>query len=55
MLSATLHSPEIRKASDILCQNPIWIDLKGKDYVPDRVNDDLSYYYIIGSTMCLLC
>ena len=55
MLSATLHSPEIRKASDILCQNPIWIDLKGKDYVPDRVDYDDSYYNEIGSAMCLLC
>lgn len=37
MFSATLHSQEIMKASETFCQNPIWVDLKGKDYVPDRV------------------
>ena len=36
--SATLHSPEIGKLSDALCTNPTWVDLKGKDSVPDTVH-----------------
>lgn len=44
MFSATLHSDSIHQASENLCQNPIWVDLKGKDYVPDRVQQ--SVYYV---------
>ena len=44
MFSATLHSDAILRASETLCQNPIWVDLKGKDYVPDRVQQ--SVYYV---------
>lgn len=35
--SATLHSPSIARISDRLCSNPIWVDLKGRDYVPDSI------------------
>ena len=38
MFSATLHSPEIRQLSEKICLNPIWVDLKGKDSVPDTVD-----------------
>ncbi|KAK8791728.1 hypothetical protein WA588_002037 [Blastocystis sp. NMH] len=37
LFSATLHSPAIRSLAEAICVNPIWVDLKGKDYVPDRV------------------
>ena len=36
--SATLHSPEIASLADALCKNPTWVDLKGKDSVPDSVH-----------------
>lgn len=36
--SATLHSPEIKALSEKLCQHPTWVDLKGKDSVPDTVH-----------------
>lgn len=35
LFSATLHSPEVRALADKICQNPIIIDLKGKDAVPE--------------------
>lgn len=35
--SATLHSPEISKLSSMICTNPIWVDLKGPDAIPDTV------------------
>lgn len=35
MFSATLHSPEVRALADKICQNPIIVDLKGKDAVPE--------------------
>lgn len=35
--SATLYSPEITKLADIICKNPIWVDLKGPDAIPDTV------------------
>jgi len=38
MFSATLHSPEIRDLATQLCVNPIWVDLKGKDHVPETVH-----------------
>jgi ATP-dependent RNA helicase DDX1 len=37
MFSATLHSPEIRELSEQLCTFPTWVDLKGRDSVPDTV------------------
>ena len=40
LFSATLHSPAIRSLADAICVNPIWVDLKGKDFVPDRVGDE---------------
>ena len=41
LFSATLHSPEIRTLARQLCQNPILVDLKGKDSVPDTVHHTL--------------
>jgi ATP-dependent RNA helicase DDX1 len=38
MFSATLHSPEVLDISNSLCQNPIIVDLKGKETVPDSVD-----------------
>lgn len=38
MFSATLHSPEIRQLASQICENPVVIDLKGKDAVPDTVD-----------------
>lgn len=36
--SATLHSPEVTKLSDLMCKHPTWVDLKGKDTVPETVH-----------------
>eukprot|EP00485_Elphidium_margaritaceum_P000842 CAMPEP_0202690932 /NCGR_PEP_ID=MMETSP1385-20130828/5800_1 /ASSEMBLY_ACC=CAM_ASM_000861 /TAXON_ID=933848 /ORGANISM="Elphidium margaritaceum" /LENGTH=795 /DNA_ID=CAMNT_0049346271 /DNA_START=21 /DNA_END=2408 /DNA_ORIENTATION=+ len=36
--SATLHSDPIREMTQKLCRNPTWVDLKGKDFVPDTVH-----------------
>eukprot|EP00484_Ammonia_sp_Unknown_P024311 CAMPEP_0197049336 /NCGR_PEP_ID=MMETSP1384-20130603/24496_1 /TAXON_ID=29189 /ORGANISM="Ammonia sp." /LENGTH=808 /DNA_ID=CAMNT_0042481599 /DNA_START=30 /DNA_END=2456 /DNA_ORIENTATION=+ len=36
--SATLHSDPIAEMSKKMCRNPIWVDLKGKDFVPDTVH-----------------
>lgn len=36
--SATLHSPEISALAEKLCKNPTWVDLKGKDSVPETVH-----------------
>ena len=36
--SATLHSDEIRKLSEEICSFPSWVDLKGKDSVPETVH-----------------
>ena len=38
MLPATLHAPEMQSLSEKLCQFPTWVDLKGKDSVPDTVS-----------------
>ena len=35
MFSATLHSPEVRGLAEKICQNPVVVDLKGKDAVPE--------------------
>ena len=36
--SATLHSPEITELADKICDKPTWVDLKGKDSVPESVH-----------------
>ncbi|CAM9559561.1 unnamed protein product [Heterosigma akashiwo] len=36
--SATLHSPAIADLSAKICHQPTWVDLKGKDSVPDTVH-----------------
>lgn len=36
--SATLHSPEIARLSEGICHRPIWVDLKGRDSVPETVH-----------------
>jgi ATP-dependent RNA helicase DDX1 len=41
LFSATLHSPEIRNLSDKIQQFPTWVDLKGKEAVPDTVHHTL--------------
>lgn len=38
LFSATLHSQEIKDLAEHLCQQPVWIDLKGKDAIPDTVH-----------------
>ena len=38
MFSATLHSPEIRALAAQICENPVIVDLKGKDAVPETVD-----------------
>eukprot|EP01133_Synstelium_polycarpum_P019075 gene19075-22840_t len=35
--SATLHSPEVVKFSEQITKNPTWVDLKGKDFIPDLI------------------
>lgn len=36
--SATLHSAEIAAISNKICKNPTWVDLKGKDSIPEGVD-----------------
>eukprot|EP00929_Paragymnodinium_shiwhaense_P000883 TRINITY_DN101089_c0_g1_i1.p1 TRINITY_DN101089_c0_g1~~TRINITY_DN101089_c0_g1_i1.p1 ORF type:complete len:833 (-),score=257.16 TRINITY_DN101089_c0_g1_i1:120-2618(-) len=36
--SATLHTPEVRTLIDEITTNAVWVDLKGKDAVPDTVH-----------------
>lgn len=36
--SATLHTPGIAELTNTICKNPQWVDLKGKDAVPDLVD-----------------
>lgn len=38
MFSATLHSPQIRALAEQICENPVIVDLKGKDAVPESVD-----------------
>lgn len=38
MFSATLHSPEVKRLAAAICQQPMLVDLKGKDAVPDTVD-----------------
>mmetsp|Transcript_17548 Transcript_17548/g.49369 ORF Transcript_17548/g.49369 Transcript_17548/m.49369 type:complete len:720 (+) Transcript_17548:28-2187(+) len=38
LFSATLHSPDVARLSEKICQFPTWVDLKGRDTVPDTVD-----------------
>jgi ATP-dependent RNA helicase DDX1 len=38
LFSATLHSPEILGLTETITQHATWVDLKGKDAVPDTVH-----------------
>ena len=38
MFSATLHSAEIRELASRICQDPVFVDLKGREHVPDTVD-----------------
>ena len=38
LFSATLHAQEVKDLSAKICVNPVWVDLKGKDSVPDTVH-----------------
>jgi len=38
LFSATLHSPEVKAAAGVLCQNPTLVDLKGHNAVPETVD-----------------
>eukprot|EP00878_Enallax_costatus_P008760 GHUV01009156.1.p1 GENE.GHUV01009156.1~~GHUV01009156.1.p1 ORF type:complete len:518 (+),score=137.30 GHUV01009156.1:119-1672(+) len=38
MFSATLHSAEVKQLAASICQQPMLVDLKGKDAVPDTVD-----------------
>eukprot|EP01029_Cantina_marsupialis_P030256 TRINITY_DN81069_c0_g1_i1.p1 TRINITY_DN81069_c0_g1~~TRINITY_DN81069_c0_g1_i1.p1 ORF type:complete len:684 (+),score=181.23 TRINITY_DN81069_c0_g1_i1:161-2212(+) len=55
--SATLHSPAITTLSEMICENPTWVDLKGKDFVPEQVNQlfvDVSPEYpVLGGRLFL--
>ncbi|EGC33733.1 hypothetical protein DICPUDRAFT_154178 [Dictyostelium purpureum] len=35
--SATLHSNKVIKFSEQITKNPTWVDLKGKDFIPDLI------------------
>eukprot|EP00127_Corallochytrium_limacisporum_P006881 Clim_evm96s236 gene=Clim_evmTU96s236 len=35
--SATLHNPAIIRLSEELCEDPLWVDQKGMDSIPDTV------------------
>eukprot|EP01119_Soliformovum_irregulare_P021493 TRINITY_DN7167_c0_g1_i1.p1 TRINITY_DN7167_c0_g1~~TRINITY_DN7167_c0_g1_i1.p1 ORF type:complete len:648 (-),score=201.49 TRINITY_DN7167_c0_g1_i1:46-1989(-) len=38
MFSATLHSEKVAKMGQDICVFPTWVDLKGKDAIPDTVD-----------------
>ncbi|KAL3160771.1 hypothetical protein ABBQ38_009184 [Trebouxia sp. C0009 RCD-2024] len=38
MFLATLHSQEVKDVASKICQQPIVVDLKGKEYVPETVD-----------------
>jgi ATP-dependent RNA helicase DDX1 len=38
LFSATLHTPEIKKLVEEVTTRPVWVDLKGKDSVPETVH-----------------
>lgn len=41
LFSATLHSPHVTRLAQQLCQNPILVDLKGMNALPDAVDHAL--------------
>mmetsp|Transcript_175329 Transcript_175329/g.562407 ORF Transcript_175329/g.562407 Transcript_175329/m.562407 type:complete len:830 (-) Transcript_175329:90-2579(-) len=41
--SATLHTPEVTTLIEEICTRPQWVDLKGKDAVPDTVHHVVYY------------
>lgn len=43
MFSATLHSPEIKALAEEICPRAVWVDLKGRDYVPETVHHGVVY------------
>mmetsp|Transcript_12763 Transcript_12763/g.38636 ORF Transcript_12763/g.38636 Transcript_12763/m.38636 type:complete len:728 (+) Transcript_12763:217-2400(+) len=45
MFSATLHSPEVKKLANIMTQFPTWVDLKGRDTIPETV---AHCYYMVN-------
>jgi ATP-dependent RNA helicase DDX1 len=44
MFSATLHDPLIKDMADIICKFPQWVDLKGKDTVPEVSSNSIEIY-----------
>lgn len=48
LFSATLHSPEVRSLSAVICPTAQWVDLKGADFVPQTVHH--AVYYVDDST-----
>ena len=48
MFSATLLSPEIKKMSEEICKFPTWVDLKGKDSVPEVI------YFSLCVRVCVI-
>ena len=36
--SATLHSDSVKSLVSEICSKPMWVDLKGKEHVPDTVH-----------------
>eukprot|EP00761_Pharyngomonas_kirbyi_P014096 gb/GECH01014126.1/.p1 GENE.gb/GECH01014126.1/~~gb/GECH01014126.1/.p1 ORF type:complete len:725 (+),score=180.09 gb/GECH01014126.1/:1-2175(+) len=43
MMSATLHTDEVQGLADKITNYPTWVDLKGKDAVPDTVHHAVWY------------
>eukprot|EP00696_Hemimastix_kukwesjijk_P014996 gnl/Hemi2/3088_TR1092_c0_g1_i1.p1 gnl/Hemi2/3088_TR1092_c0_g1~~gnl/Hemi2/3088_TR1092_c0_g1_i1.p1 ORF type:complete len:753 (+),score=198.78 gnl/Hemi2/3088_TR1092_c0_g1_i1:44-2260(+) len=43
LFSATLHSEEIKRLSERIQKHPTWVDLKGRDYVPDTIDNTVCY------------
>lgn len=43
MFSATLHSPELTNLYKEISPNASWVDLKGRDYVPETVHHGVVY------------
>jgi len=41
LFSATLHAPHVLSMGEVLCEGATWVDLKGRDYVPDCVHHAL--------------
>lgn len=54
LFSATLHSPEITTMSQQITHNAIWVDLKGKDAIPDVRSQDSLCSRVNASFVCIL-